>query len=124
VVSPSVTYAVGGSSLYYAILQPSTTYYFNIKHEVNGVQTRPSRSCNIYVELQKPNGLLSTSPHPRRGLTRRWPPRGAIVFGVGAMIRAITAETRSSIHRATYCSDPKVRRLRQISRVDAHLRQA
>ena len=57
VVSPSVTYAVGGSSLYYAILQPGTTYYFNIKHEVNGVQTCTSGSCNMFVELQKPNGL-------------------------------------------------------------------
>jgi hypothetical protein len=56
VVSPSVTYAVGGSSVYYAILQPGTTYYFNIKHEVNGVQTC-SGSCNMFVELQKPNGL-------------------------------------------------------------------
>ena len=56
VVSPSVTYAVGGSSVYYAILQPGTTYYFNIKHQVNGVQTC-SGSCNIFVELQKPNGL-------------------------------------------------------------------
>jgi hypothetical protein len=57
VVSPSVTYAVGGSSLYYAILQPNTTYYFNIKHEVNGVPTCASGSCNMFVELQKPNGL-------------------------------------------------------------------
>ncbi len=56
VVSPSVTYAVGGSSVYYAILQPNTTYYFNIKHQVNGVSTC-SGSCNMFVELQKPNGL-------------------------------------------------------------------
>jgi len=51
--SPAVTYAVGGSSNYYAILQPSTTYYFNIKNTDCGV----GESCNMFIELQKPKGL-------------------------------------------------------------------
>ena len=56
--SPSVTYAIGGSSSYYAILQPNTTYYFNIKNEVKGVSTcAPGQSCNMFIELQKPKGL-------------------------------------------------------------------
>jgi len=56
--SPSVNYAVGGSSLYYAILQPNTTYYFNIKNEVNGVSTcAAGQNCDFFIELQKPNGL-------------------------------------------------------------------
>ena len=56
--SLAFTYAVGGSSAYYAILQPSTTYYLNIKNEAKGVSTCASgQSCNVYVELQKPNGL-------------------------------------------------------------------
>jgi hypothetical protein len=56
VISPSVTYAIGGSSSFYAILQPSTTYYFNIKNEVSGASTC-SGSCNMFIELAKPNGL-------------------------------------------------------------------
>jgi len=51
--SPSVTYAIGGSSNYYAILQPSTTYYFNIKNTDCAV----GESCNMFIELQKPKGL-------------------------------------------------------------------
>jgi hypothetical protein len=51
--SPAITYAVGGSSSYYAILKPSTTYYFNIKNVDCGV----GESCNMFVELQKPKGL-------------------------------------------------------------------
>jgi hypothetical protein len=51
--SPSVTYAIGGSSAYYAILQPSTTYYFNIKNTDCGA----GESCNMFIELQKPKGL-------------------------------------------------------------------
>jgi hypothetical protein len=51
--SPAITYAVGGSSSYYAILKPSTTYYFNIKN----VDCRAGESCNMFVELQKPKGL-------------------------------------------------------------------
>jgi hypothetical protein len=56
--SPTVTYQVGGTSTYYAVLQPSTTYYYNIKNEVKGSPTCSSgESCNMFVELQKPNGL-------------------------------------------------------------------
>ena len=56
--SPSVNYAVGGTSPYYAILLPSTTYYFNIKNEAQGVSTcAPGESCNMFIELQKPKGL-------------------------------------------------------------------
>jgi len=56
--SPSVNYAIGGTSTYYAILQPSTTYYFNIKNEASGVSTcAPGESCNMFIELQKPRGL-------------------------------------------------------------------
>ena len=51
--SPSFNYAVGGSSAYYAILQPSTTYYFNIKNYDCGA----GESCNMFIELQKPKGL-------------------------------------------------------------------
>ena len=51
--SPAFTYAVGGSSSYYAILKPSTTYYFNIKN----VDCGASESCNMFIELQKPKGL-------------------------------------------------------------------
>jgi hypothetical protein len=51
--SPAITYAVGGSSSYYAILKPSTTYYFNIKN----VDCAVGESCNMFVELQKPKGL-------------------------------------------------------------------
>ncbi|MEO8537560.1 MAG: hypothetical protein ABI533_08525 [Betaproteobacteria bacterium] len=51
--SPSVTYAVGGSSAYYAILQPATTYYFNIRN----VDCAAGESCNMFIELQKPKGL-------------------------------------------------------------------
>ena len=56
--TPSVVYAVGGTSRVYAILQPSTTYYFNIKN-VNGAgaPSCTSSTCNMFVELQKPNGL-------------------------------------------------------------------
>ena len=56
--SPFVTYMVGGSSSMYAVLQPSTTYYFNIKNEAYGAsQCAPGESCNMFVELQKPRGL-------------------------------------------------------------------
>jgi hypothetical protein len=55
--TPAVTYVVGGSSRMYTVLQPSTTYYFNIKNEAYGVPTCGSSSCNMFVELQKPNGL-------------------------------------------------------------------
>jgi hypothetical protein len=51
--SPAFTYAVGGSSSYYAILKPSTTYYFNIKN----VDCGANESCNMFIELQKPKGL-------------------------------------------------------------------
>jgi len=51
--SPAITYAVGGSSAYYAILKPSTTYYLNIKN----VDCGAGESCNMFVELQKPKGL-------------------------------------------------------------------
>ncbi|HTL76631.1 MAG TPA: hypothetical protein VL654_09930 [Casimicrobiaceae bacterium] len=56
--TPSVVYAVGGTSRVYAILQPSTTYYFNVKN-VNalGAPSCTGSTCNIFVELQKPNGL-------------------------------------------------------------------
>ena len=55
---PAVVYAVGGTSRVYAILQPSTTYYLNIKN-VNalGAPSCTSTTCNMFVELQKPNGL-------------------------------------------------------------------
>ena len=55
--TPSVVYAVGGTSRVYAILQPSTTYYFNVTNAVNGASSCTSSTCNIFVELQKPNGL-------------------------------------------------------------------
>jgi hypothetical protein len=56
--SVAFTYAVGGSSTYYAILQPNTTYYLNIKNVAAGVSTcAPGQSCNMAIELQKPNGL-------------------------------------------------------------------
>ena len=51
--SPAINYAVGGSSPYYAILKPSTTYYFNIKN----VDCLSNQSCNMFIELQKPKGL-------------------------------------------------------------------
>jgi len=54
--SPTASYVVGGTSAYYAILSPSTTYYFNIKNEVNGAPTC-SGNCDMFVELQKPSGL-------------------------------------------------------------------
>jgi len=55
--TPSVNYAVGGTSRVYAVLQPSTTYYFNVKNAAFGKSTCTSTTCNIFVELQKPNGL-------------------------------------------------------------------
>lgn len=55
--SPSVNYAVGGSSSLYAILKPSTTYYFNIRNYAFGAKTCTSGKCDIFVELQRPNGL-------------------------------------------------------------------
>jgi len=55
--SPTAQYLVGGSSIYYATLRPSTTYYFNIKNEVNGVPTCSQGTCDMFVELQKPSGL-------------------------------------------------------------------
>ena len=56
--TPSVVYAVGGTSRVYAILQPSTTYYFNVTNlNALGSPSCTSSSCNIFVELQKPNGL-------------------------------------------------------------------
>ena len=55
--TPSVVYAVGGSSSSYAILQPSTTYYFNVTNAYKGSPSCTSSTCNIFVELQKPNGL-------------------------------------------------------------------
>lgn len=55
--SPSVQWAIGGSSVYYPILKPNTTYYFNIKNQVNGVTTCSGSACNMIIELQKPNGL-------------------------------------------------------------------
>jgi len=56
--SPSVTYQVNGTSLYYPLLKPNTTYYFNIKNEYKGAPTCPSKfsSCDMYVELSKPTG--------------------------------------------------------------------
>src|SRR4051812_2060090 len=42
--SPAITYGVGGSSNYYAILKPNTTYYFNIKN----VDCGASESCNMF----------------------------------------------------------------------------
>ena len=56
--SPSVTYQVNGTSNYYPILRPNTTYYFNIKNENNGSPTCPAQfgSCDMYIELAKPSG--------------------------------------------------------------------
>ena len=56
--SPSVTYQVNGTSTYYPVLRPNTTYYFNIKNENKGAPTCPSSfsSCDMYVELAKPVG--------------------------------------------------------------------
>ena len=55
--SPNVTYQIGGPSPYYAVLQPNTTYYFNIKNEVNGAPTCPAgKTCDMYVQLRKPFG--------------------------------------------------------------------
>ncbi|HSQ82770.1 MAG TPA: hypothetical protein VLU54_16835 [Casimicrobiaceae bacterium] len=56
--SPSVTYQVNGTSIYYPLLKPNTTYYFNIKNEYKGAPTCPSSfsSCDMYVELSKPTG--------------------------------------------------------------------
>ncbi|HEV2219896.1 MAG TPA: hypothetical protein VGV08_04985 [Casimicrobiaceae bacterium] len=56
--SPSVTYQVNGTSTYYAVLAPNTTYYFNIKNEVSGRPTCPAQfgSCDMFIEVQKPSG--------------------------------------------------------------------
>lgn len=56
--SPSVTYQVNGTSSYYPILAPNTTYYFNIKNELNGAPTCPAQfgSCDMYIEVDKPTG--------------------------------------------------------------------
>jgi hypothetical protein len=46
----TVSFQVGGSSTWYPVLQPNTTYYFNIKNTkaVGG---------DMKIELQKPPGL-------------------------------------------------------------------
>ncbi|MHB8723972.1 MAG: hypothetical protein ACYC9Z_01140 [Casimicrobiaceae bacterium] len=56
--SPTVAYQVNGTSSYYAVLAPNTTYYFNIKNEVNGQPTCPAQfgSCDMYIEVSKPTG--------------------------------------------------------------------
>jgi hypothetical protein len=46
----TVSFQVGGSSSWYPVLQPNTTYYFNIKN-TTGV------GGNMKIELQKPPGL-------------------------------------------------------------------
>lgn len=46
----TVSFQVGGSSLWYPVLQPSTTYYYNIKN-TSGI------GGDMKIELQKPPGL-------------------------------------------------------------------
>jgi hypothetical protein len=46
----SVSFQIGGTSLWYPVLQPSTTYYFNIKN-TNGV------GGDMVIELIKPPGM-------------------------------------------------------------------
>ena len=56
--SPSVTYQVNGTSSYYPVLAPNTTYYFNLKNEMNGAPTCPAQfgSCDMYIEIDKATG--------------------------------------------------------------------
>ncbi len=56
--TPTVAYQVNGTSPYYAVLAPNTTYYFNIKNEVSGKPTCPAQfgSCEMYIEVAKPTG--------------------------------------------------------------------
>ncbi|MDE2004447.1 MAG: hypothetical protein KGJ25_13070 [Betaproteobacteria bacterium] len=56
--SPTVAYQVNGTSPYYAVLAPNTTYYFNIKNEVSGMPTCPAQfgSCDMYIEISKATG--------------------------------------------------------------------
>lgn len=46
----TVNFQIGGSSLWYPVLQPNTTYYYNIKN-TNGT------GSDMKIELQKPPGL-------------------------------------------------------------------
>lgn len=54
--SPTVFYAVGGSSTTsYTALAPSTDYYFNVK---NDPSTCPAgTTCDMYMDMAKPSGL-------------------------------------------------------------------
>ena len=56
--SPNLTYQVNGTSTYYPVLKPATTYYFSIKNEYKGSPTCPAKfgSCDMYIELSKPTG--------------------------------------------------------------------
>jgi hypothetical protein len=46
----TVPFQVGGSNTQYPVLQPNTTYYYNIKNTTGS-------GGNIFIELQKPPGL-------------------------------------------------------------------
>lgn len=46
----TVSFVIGGSSVYYPVLQPNTTYYFNIKNTTGA-------GGNIKIEIIKPYGL-------------------------------------------------------------------
>ena len=59
--TPSFLYQIGGASKTYPVLQPNTTYYINVRNTYtasNGtvVPTCTSGTCDIFVELDKPNG--------------------------------------------------------------------
>jgi hypothetical protein len=52
---PSFSYVAGPATSNYAVLQPGTTYYFNIKNEAYGAPTCPAgvSSCDVIIEVDK-----------------------------------------------------------------------
>lgn len=56
--TPNIYYRVGGTDAYYPVLQPNTTYYFNIINRNSaGSHSCGAGVCPIRVELNKPQGL-------------------------------------------------------------------
>ncbi len=54
-VTVTTTFKVGTSDpAGYPVLAPNTTYYLNIKNEVNGVQTCSGSSCDAFIDLKSP----------------------------------------------------------------------
>ena len=53
-----LSYSVGGNHIagYYAVLQPSTTYYFNVKNSPASTCSGDG-NCNMFIDFSKPDGL-------------------------------------------------------------------